>query len=278
MMAISFVAPFAPRPVLSPTLHVFGTPARIIDPPVSLRCNQSSSLRRDASDKAWPSNSLCMSEEIAAGVVVSRSSPGMALFNSGSIRSRRVTRSPRARTKFVTPAGPPIAFRRRLPGCIIALFDRRFAQRAQDHPALVEMFLCHRRIFQDVFRAVGHEPFQFFLFLIDALQHGRGREKFERAAHRESLLRPIIEMFVVAGIDRGHTDSAADSCLYRCNPGCRIIFPRLHLPPGRLATEKLLPSVVGGMAFFHRDENTATRCTDFSTSGECSFNGRAIIC
>jgi hypothetical protein len=168
-MAISFVAPFDPRPVLSPTLHVFGTPARIIDPPVSLRCNQSSSLRRDASDKASPSNSLCMSEEIAAGVVVSRSSPGMALFNSGSIRSRRVTRSPRARTKFVRPAGPPIAFRRRLPAVLSLCSIRRFAQRPQGHPTLFEMFLCHRRIFQDVFRVVRHESLKSFLFLIDAL-------------------------------------------------------------------------------------------------------------
>ena len=117
-MAISFVAPFDPRPVLSPRTQFFGMPARIIGPPVSLRCNQSSSWRRDASDKASPSNSLCMSEQIAAGVVVSRSSPGIALFNSGSIRSRRVTRSPRVRTKFVRPAGPPMAFKSRLPAVL----------------------------------------------------------------------------------------------------------------------------------------------------------------
>jgi hypothetical protein len=35
-MATSFVAPFPHRPVLSPTVHVFGTPARIISEPVSL--------------------------------------------------------------------------------------------------------------------------------------------------------------------------------------------------------------------------------------------------
>ena len=65
----------------------------------------------------------------------------------------------------------------------------------------------------------------FFLFLVDALQYGRGREKFERAAHRKSLVRPIFNLFAVSGVERGHTDSAADSRLYRCNPGCRIIFP-----------------------------------------------------
>ena len=33
----------------------------------------------------------------------------------------------------------------------------------------------------------------------------------------------------------------------------------------------------GGMAFFHRDENSATGRANFSTSGECSFDGRAIV-
>jgi len=31
------------------------------------------------------------------------------------------------------------------------------------------------------------------------------------------------------------------------------------------------------MPFFHRDKNSATRCANFSTCGECAFNGRAVI-
>ena len=31
------------------------------------------------------------------------------------------------------------------------------------------------------------------------------------------------------------------------------------------------------MAFFHCDKNSATRCANFSTRGECSFNGRAVV-
>src|SRR5882757_9698764 len=84
------------------------------------------------------------------------------------------------------------------------------------------MFLCHWRIFQDILPPVWQEPFQRLLFLIDSLQDRSCGEEFERAAHRESFLCPIIEMFVVAGIERGHTDSAADSCLDRCKTGCEI--------------------------------------------------------
>ena len=81
-------------------------------------------------------------------------------------------------------------------------------------------------MFQNVFRAVRHKPIQFLLFLIDAFQHGRSREKFERAAHRKSIIRAVINAFAVTDIERDHTDSAADTCLYRCKPDCRIIFPR----------------------------------------------------
>ena len=35
--------------------------------------------------------------------------------------------------------------------------------------------------------------------------------------------------------------------------------------------------MISGVAFFNCDENSATRCTNFSTCGECPFNGRAVI-
>jgi hypothetical protein len=31
------------------------------------------------------------------------------------------------------------------------------------------------------------------------------------------------------------------------------------------------------MAFFHSDKNSATRCANFSTRGECPFNGSAVV-
>ncbi|MCY1229169.1 hypothetical protein D9M72_415260 [compost metagenome] len=51
---------------------------------------------------------------MAAGVVVSRGSPGMAVFSSGSVRSRRKVVSPMRRAKAVTAAGPPSTFSSRL--------------------------------------------------------------------------------------------------------------------------------------------------------------------
>ncbi len=35
--------------------------------------------------------------------------------------------------------------------------------------------------------------------------------------------------------------------------------------------------MISGVAFFNCDENSATRCTNFSTCGECPFNGRAVV-
>src|SRR5262249_61297842 len=79
---------------------------------------------------------------------------------------------------------------------------------------------CHRRIFQDVLRVITHEALQFLLFAIDALQHRSGGEEFERAAHRKSLLRPIIDMFAATCIQRGDTDSTAKSTF----DGCDLIY------------------------------------------------------
>jgi hypothetical protein len=31
------------------------------------------------------------------------------------------------------------------------------------------------------------------------------------------------------------------------------------------------------MTFFHRNKDSATRCANFSTRGECPFNGRAVV-
>ena len=59
-----------------------------------------------------------MSANIEAGVVVSRSSPGPALFNSGSLRSSLAMLSPRSRAKFVRPTGPPIAYNSKLPAVL----------------------------------------------------------------------------------------------------------------------------------------------------------------
>jgi len=35
--------------------------------------------------------------------------------------------------------------------------------------------------------------------------------------------------------------------------------------------------MISGVALFNRDKNSATRCANFSTRGECPFNGRAVV-
>jgi Bacterial cadherin-like domain len=49
---------------------------------------------------------------------VSRSSPGIALFNSGSFRSSLIISSPMLRAKLVSPPGPPIVSSKRLPAVL----------------------------------------------------------------------------------------------------------------------------------------------------------------
>src|SRR5436190_22527999 len=51
----------------------------------------------------------------------------------------------------------------------------------------------------------------------------------------------------------------------------------MHLPRGRLTREKFSPSMISRMAFVHCDKNSSTRCANFSTCGQCSFDGRAVV-
>ena len=123
-----------------------------------------------------------------------------------------------------------------------------------------------------------HEPRQRLLFLINALQHSSGCEKFERAAHRESLLRPIIKTLVVTGIECGLRRFDHQFVPLPLEFG----LPHHHLrplrfPSGKLTTESALPSMVRRMPFFHGNKDATTRCTNFSTCAQCAFNVCAII-
>ena len=110
---MSLVLPMLLVPVLSPTRQP-GRPARRRLSPVWLASAQSVSRRREAFDSTSPSNSFCRVATIAAGVVVSRGSPGVASLSVGSLRSRRVTVSPMPRNQAVSPAGPPCSASSRL--------------------------------------------------------------------------------------------------------------------------------------------------------------------
>src|SRR4029450_1579571 len=165
--ATSFVAPLLPRPVLSPTRQVVGTPARIICAPVLLPASHVSSWRRDARDNTSLVRSRTKSSRIAAGVVGPPSSPGMAVFKSGSMRSSRVVSSPSARRKLVRPNGPPIVRSRRLPAVLSLCSIAAAPKSPQRHTALFEMFFGHRRVFENVLFPVSHHPTETSLSLVD---------------------------------------------------------------------------------------------------------------
>ena len=94
-----------------------GSPARSRLSPTLSSISQASSCRRDASESASPRRTCLMSSAIARGLVVSRSSPGVASFRLGSLRSSRVTELPSERANCVKPAGPPIAASTGWPRC-----------------------------------------------------------------------------------------------------------------------------------------------------------------
>jgi hypothetical protein len=103
-IATAFVVPRSPDPVLSPTFHFGGRPARNRLPPVLLSINHSVSRALDDGKSASPSTNFRRSESIATGVVVSRTLPGSTSFKSDSMRSSRVIPSPSMRANAVSPA------------------------------------------------------------------------------------------------------------------------------------------------------------------------------
>lgn len=90
---------------LAPTSQPGGRPARTALSPVVLALRELTSRSRPDLPGSAPSARDRRSAAIRDGVVVSRSPD--AAFTIGSVRSSRVTGSPRARTNRVTPRGPP---------------------------------------------------------------------------------------------------------------------------------------------------------------------------
>src|SRR6201998_617503 len=93
-IALSFTAPLPPEPVLSPATQSAGIPERGRAKPVRRFFIHAMSWERACADQASPPRILFIVLVIAAGVVVSRSSPGILLLRLGSLRSSRVTESP----------------------------------------------------------------------------------------------------------------------------------------------------------------------------------------
>src|SRR3954470_12805624 len=101
-------------PVLSPIFQLAGSPPRSRFAPVLQPTSHSVSCAREVADNASPTTSRFRLPAIAAGVVVSRGSPGGERLSSGSLWSSREVVSPSDRQKAVSAAGPPIRAKSRL--------------------------------------------------------------------------------------------------------------------------------------------------------------------
>jgi len=108
-MSFAVPVPVLPVPVLSPSTQSAGSPACRRALPVVQARIQRMSKSREAGCNASPNTNARRLCAVAAGVVVSRGSPGIAVSSESSVRSSRVMRSPSARANAVTPAGPPSA-------------------------------------------------------------------------------------------------------------------------------------------------------------------------
>nr|GAJ32273.1 hypothetical 9.2 kDa protein [Bradyrhizobium sp. DOA9] len=101
-------------PVLSPIFQPAGSPPRRRFAPVLQFTIQSVSRAREGGDNASPVTSRRKFPAIAAGVVVSRGSPGCERLSAGSLWSSREVVSPSDRQNVVSAAGPPIRASSRL--------------------------------------------------------------------------------------------------------------------------------------------------------------------
>src|SRR5437667_2907509 len=122
------------------------------------------------------------------------------------------------RAKFVRPGGPPITSNRRLPAvlslCSIAAAHKAPRVMPPSSRCAFVIGAYSRRSFE----LYPYEPLQIVFSLVHSLQDRRGREKFKRAAHRETFLQSIIEALAVAGIQRCYGDSTTSSRFDRRNP------------------------------------------------------------
>jgi len=122
-MATSFVAPLPHRPVLSPTVHFGGTPPRIIDAPVAF-LGANLQADNETIEIAHRLQKSTKSACIDAGVVVSRSSPGMALFNS--VLCDRVVSSDRQGCARICQSDRSAnRIQQKVTGRVVTLFDCR---------------------------------------------------------------------------------------------------------------------------------------------------------
>jgi hypothetical protein len=146
---------------------------------------------------------------MAAGVVVSRMSPGLVSLSEGSFaieprywvakRAREARHGGRPAQRSEQQDG----------GRIVAPFDRRFAQRGERHVPLAHKRARHRRVFEQVRFAIRDKAGQFLRAEIHFPENRRRRQQLKRAAHREALVRAMR---------RRRPDPVSSAATPRCPP------------------------------------------------------------
>ncbi len=84
-------------------------------------------------------------------------------------------------------AGPADRGENKVCGRVVAPVDRGGAEIANRHSAFGGAGFGHRRVFEKIVRPVWNDAAEPLLAVVDAFQHGRRRERFERAAHWEAF-------------------------------------------------------------------------------------------
>jgi len=116
---------------------------------------------------------------------------GAASFKSASMRSSRVTSSPSARAKAVTPAGPAQRREQQITGRVVTHGHGGRAYLRERHAVAAGAVLGNGRIDDDVARLEPDAPVEALPAGVDAGQNGAGREQLERAAQRKAFVGPV---------------------------------------------------------------------------------------
>ena len=75
------------------------------------------------------------------------------------------------------------------------------------------MLRRYRRILEQARSCVRNKASQIILLLVHAMEHGGNSEKLKRAAHREALVRAVLQALAVARVESGNAQTAAQTLL-----------------------------------------------------------------
>ncbi len=214
---MSLTSPAAPEPVLSPTRHPAGSPARIRSSPVVLAVSQPVSRSRPAG--ASPSSRTVepvVQDELAQVRDHPRGRGGVALVaGSADVEvgldpvqaGHVVAEGPDERRHGLRSAQD---LQQQVVGGVVAAGDGGLAERGDGH-AVGDVLGGDRGVGQQFRLVVADQPVQVHA----GAQDRRGDQRLVRGAHQEPLVGPVRHRRPGAGVHRVHPDPAAEPGLQR---------------------------------------------------------------